>query len=97
VDLQFKWTPDMSVHNDVIDAQHKELFEKLSELLQKIISNETDDAVDDMMHFFEKYMNEHLVYEEAYLREMNYPYLEEHHKQHEVFTKKYEELKKTAR
>ena len=85
MDVKFQWTQDMSVHNDVIDAQHKELFEKLSEVLQKIIADDYDNAVDDMVNFFEKYMNGHLVYEEAYLREMNYPHLEEHHQQHEVF------------
>jgi hemerythrin len=93
MNIQFKWTQGMSVHNDVIDAQHKELFDKLSELLQKIITNNTDNAAEELIHFFEKYMNGHLAYEEAYLKEMNYPYLKEHHEQHEVFTKKYEELK----
>ncbi len=93
MDVKFQWTQDMSVHNDVIDAQHKELFEKLSEVLQKIIADDYDNAVDGMVNFFEKYMNGHLVYEEAYLREMNYPHLEEHHQQHEVFVEKYNELK----
>lgn len=93
MDIKFEWTEEMSVHNDVIDAQHKELFEKLSEILQKIIADDYNDAVDDMVNFFEKYMNEHLVYEEAYLQEMNYPYLEDHHHQHEVFIEKYNELK----
>lgn len=93
MDVKFQWTQDMSVHNDVIDAQHKELFEKINELLEAIITNDCDTIVDDMVNFFEKYMNGHLTYEEAYLREMNYPHIEEHHKQHEVFTQKYNDLK----
>lgn len=94
MDFKFKWTSEMSVNNDVIDEQHKNLFEHINKLLDSIIDDSYDQKmIEDMVDFFENYMNEHLLYEEAYLQEMKYPYLEEHHAQHEVFVKKYKELK----
>lgn len=93
MDIEFKWTPEMSVHNDILDAQHKELFERINILLNAIIEDKGEDVLDSTVEFFEKYMNEHLIYEENYLREINYPQLQEHQEQHLIFANKYTELK----
>jgi len=93
MDIEFKWTQEMSVHNDVLDGQHQELFAKINELLQAIISDEGEAMIENVVDFFEKYMNEHLVYEEEYLTKIGYPELREHHEQHVIFINKYNELK----
>jgi hemerythrin len=93
MDIEFKWTQEMSVHNDVLDGQHQELFAKINELLQAIINDEGEAMIENVVDFFEKYMNEHLVYEEEYLTKIGYPELREHHEQHVIFINKYNELK----
>jgi hemerythrin len=93
MNIQFKWTEEMSVGHDVIDMQHKELFDKLNVLLESILKDDVEKIIDDMLIFFEKYMNEHLYYEERYLQDIAYPKTQEHHEQHLIFTRKYEDLK----
>ena len=75
----------MSVNHNILDEQHKKLFEKLNELLRAIVDGNADNMVQELVDFFENYMNKHLAYEEEYLKDIGYPYLQEHHEQHEIF------------
>ncbi|XLQ20577.1 MAG: bacteriohemerythrin [Candidatus Moraniibacteriota bacterium] len=93
MDIKFQWTEDMSVNHNILDKQHKQLFEKINSLLDAIVDKTADNVVIDLIDFFEKYMNGHLVYEEQYLKDIGYPQTQEHHKQHQVFVDKYKELK----
>jgi hemerythrin len=93
MDIRFKWTQDMSVNNDVIDAQHQELFAKINELLAAIINEHAEDLVEDMVHFFKQYMEEHLRYEENFLADIGYPETAEHASKHNAFVEKYKDLK----
>lgn len=93
MDVKFLWTEDMSVHNDILDAQHQELFQKINELLSAIIDETAENVVDDMVHFFRDYMDQHFKYEEQYLAENGFPQSDEHKKKHDVFIDKYYELK----
>ena len=93
MDLRFKWTEDMSVNNDVLDEQHKELFNKINELLDAMINDNAEDVVEDMVHFFKQYMEGHLRYEENFLADIGYPETAEHAAQHAAFVEKYREFK----
>lgn len=93
MEIKFLWTEDMTVHNDVLDMQHKQLFGKINELLEAIINDTAHDVVDEMIHFFKDYMDQHFKYEERYLIENKYPDAEEHKQKHDVFVDKYYELK----
>lgn len=93
MDLRFKWTEDMTVNNDVLDAQHQELFNKINELLDAMINEGAEDIVEDMVHFFKQYMEGHLRYEENFLADIGYPETAEHAAQHTEFVDKYKELK----
>ncbi len=93
MDVRFTWTEDLSVHNDVIDAQHQELFAKINELLDAIINDHASDVVEDMVHFFKQYMEEHLRYEENFLAEIGYPETAEHAEKHAAFVDEYKDLK----
>lgn len=94
MDIKFQWTEEMSVNNDVIDMQHKELFAKINALLEAMIDGEAENVVEDMVHFFKHYMEEHLRYEENFLADIGYPHTAEHAAEHGVFVEKYYELKK---
>ncbi|PID52257.1 MAG: hypothetical protein CR972_03160 [Candidatus Moraniibacteriota bacterium] len=93
MDIKFTWTEDMSVHNNVIDTQHKELFKKINELLDVIINDNAEDVVEDMVHFFKQYVEGHLRYEENFLADIGYPETAEHAAQHAEFVKRYKEFK----
>lgn len=94
MDIKFEWTPAMSVNNDVIDAQHKELFSKINTLLEAMIEEDAEDMVEDMVYFFKHYMEEHLRYEENFLADIGYPETAEHAAAHGAFVDKYYEFKK---
>ncbi len=96
MDVKFEWIEEMSVNHNILDEQHKKLFEKLNELLRAIVDGNADNMVQELVDFFENYMNKHLAYEEEYLKDIGYPYLQEHHEQHEIFVKKYNELKESC-
>ncbi len=96
MDVKFEWTEEMSVHHNILDEQHKKLFEKINELLEAIVDGTAGDMIQELIDFFENYMNKHLIYEEQYLKDIGYPHTKEHHEQHQVFIKKYNELKKTC-
>lgn len=93
MEIKFLWTEDMTVHNDVLDMQHKQLFGKINELLEAIVNDTAHDVVDEMIHFFKDYMDQHFKYEERYLIENMYPDVEAHKQKHDVFVDKYYELK----
>ncbi len=97
MEIKFLWTEDMTVHNDVLDMQHKQLFGKINELLEAIINDTAHDVMDEMVHFFKDYMDQHFKYEERYLAENEYPDVEAHKQKHDVFVDKYYELKDKIR
>ncbi|MFA5986999.1 MAG: bacteriohemerythrin [Parcubacteria group bacterium] len=94
MEIRFLWTEDMTVHNDILDMQHKQLFGKINELLEAIVNETTENVVDDMVQFFKDYMDQHFHYEERYLTENGYPDVLAHKQKHAVFVDKYYELKK---
>lgn len=93
MDVKFLWTEDMSVHHDLLDMQHQELFAKINALLGAIIDETAESVVEDMVHFFKDYMDHHFKFEERYLLEQKYPYVDQHKNKHDVFIDKYYELK----
>jgi hemerythrin len=93
MEIKFLWTEDMSVNNDVIDAQHQELFKNINELLDAIVNEKAEDMVSDMVKFFKDYMDQHFSFEEQYLIDNGYPHALDHKEKHDVFVKKYHELR----
>lgn len=94
MEIKFEWKPEMSVDNEVIDLQHQELFDKINELLSAMINGTAEDEVEDMVHFFKQYMEEHLRYEENFLGDIGYPHTAEHTAEHAKFVEKYYEFKR---
>lgn len=79
-----QWTEDISVNLDVIDQQHKTLFDIATELVTAI---EQDKGEETLQHTFDRlkaYTHYHFKEEEAYMKEINYPHYKEHAAQHAV-------------
>lgn len=89
----FQWTPEISVGNEHLDAQHRSLLGKVNELLSAIIYNEGEEKVGEAIRFLDEYIQTHLRDEEAYMLEHGYPKLEEHKQMHESFNETYRSLK----
>lgn len=77
-----KWSNEYSVHNFMIDEQHKKLFE-IANIADNMIGRQTDalEIKKVLIALFE-YMKTHFKDEEAYMRSINFPGYESHALKH---------------
>ena len=59
-----KWTQDMAVGIETIDEQHKELFKRISDLLQAIREHRCKSEIDGTIKFLDDYARFHFGEEE---------------------------------
>ena len=83
----FEWTKDMSVGDTHLDGQHQRLLSQINKIYEAIAHGATVKEVSEAIDFLEKYGKEHFYDEEAYMLKHQYPYEEEHHKEHYSFIK----------
>jgi len=91
------WDSSLETGVDVIDIQHRQLFEMINRLHEK---NEDPDA--DRVAFLatldrmEQYARFHFSEEEALMQQAGYPALEEHRGKHEEFRQRIETLQQQS-
>lgn len=83
--MAYDWTPDLAVGNDEIDAQHRELLRRISELHRCMKDGETA-SVPDVLAGVRDYVKEHFAHEERHMRRLGYPGIEHHLAQHARFS-----------
>jgi hemerythrin len=81
--VTLEWNEVYALHHEKIDAQHKGLF-RIANIVEVLDPNRTSKGqlAIIMKQFFE-YMREHIKDEEAYMKSIEYPFLQEHEKMHE--------------
>lgn len=83
------WKDKYKIGVDLIDEQHKELFQRVSDFLRSVQSvGDWDDKsgkVKETMDFMQNYVVEHFADEEVYQQEISYPEYEEHKAIHDRF------------
>jgi len=87
--IYFEWTKMMSVGEENIDIQHQRLLSQVNKIIDAMAYGITSKKVFDALAFFEQYINEHLAYEEKYMREKKYTDLSGHLLQHQTFRDEY--------
>ena len=86
-----KWYSIYSVNNEVIDGQHKMLFNTFNRLYDKCIGNDEIDyalALDDLLTYSEQHMSS----EEQYMKEIGYADIDAHIEMHKEFARKVSRL-----
>jgi hemerythrin len=91
-----KWTQDMSVGIETIDAQHRELFKRINDLLQAIKEHRCKTEIDGTIKFLDDYARFHFSEEEKDMKEAGYGGLENHRKHHAVYLSNIKDLKELA-
>ena len=91
-----KWTQDMAVGIETIDEQHKELFKRISDLLQAIREHRCKSEIDGTIKFLDDYARFHFGEEEKRMLDAGYDGLGEHRKHHAVYLNNINELKELA-
>lgn len=90
--LNWDWTFDIGIEN--IDNQHKELFNRLDQLLTSIEDGKGHDEVIKTLDFLEEYVVKHFTEEEEIQNKTNYPLLNIQHMQHEEFKSNLKEFRR---
>ena len=79
------WVSEFSVGNNNLDDDHREIFELINDFryhsmadFDYEISDSDAEYLDLLIEDLIKYCNRHFVQEEAYMRQINYPDLNQH-------------------
>ncbi|MFA6257726.1 MAG: bacteriohemerythrin [Candidatus Paceibacterota bacterium] len=87
--IYFEWTTSMSVGESHIDEQHKKLLSQINKIIDAISLGVKSKETSEAIGFFDDYIKEHFSYEEYYMQEHSYPFIEEHVSKHDNFIKNY--------
>ena len=86
------WSDEYSIGIPRIDAQHKFFFEAVHRLHKECLAAEGEHVVLETLVVLENYVVGHFRAEEAFMRQHEYPRIEEHTKLHAEFLERYLEL-----
>ncbi|MBE9562492.1 MAG: bacteriohemerythrin, partial [Proteobacteria bacterium] len=89
-----KWTSAVAVNHPIIDAQHKELFNLIRNLIMSIGNGNTTKEVEIIINFLENYVVTHFTTEENYMQQCNDPNYFNHKAAHELFKINFQQIKK---
>jgi len=78
------WTTEFETGIDIIDEQHKRIFEYLEEIDHAIKTHNADE-VEHVIKSLIDYAISHNTFEESLMEKAGYPMLEPHHQVHEAF------------
>ncbi|HHX17738.1 MAG TPA: hemerythrin family protein [Clostridium sp.] len=92
--MSILWRQSYEIGVEEIDSQHKELFKRISDLLDACSQNKGRQEVSKMIDFLEEYVEIHFTSEEKLHLKNLYPEYKGHKLLHGKFIKNFEELKK---
>lgn len=92
-DLRIKWDNSLAVGHEEIDAQHRELFDFVGELVEAILANRGYAQVQRIIEFLDDYIARHFETEEKCMKENDYPFLELQINDHRRFSRYFVNLK----
>ena len=78
----FKWTERLSVGDERIDSQHKQLFAIAGELVDAVAEGHGEETLKETFKRLKDYTEGHFNDEEDYMRELGFPDLELHAAEH---------------
>ncbi len=82
------WKDEYNVNHEIIDAQHKKLFDMINDLKKAIDAKSGSDVIDSIMKEMSDYTFYHFSFEESYMEQIRFPQLAEHKEYHENLKKR---------
>ncbi|MDO6748772.1 bacteriohemerythrin, partial [Gilvimarinus sp. 1_MG-2023] len=79
-----RWSPEFETGIDIIDTQHKRIFDYLQEV-ETAIKQRDDQKIRAVAKALIDYSISHNAFEEKLMEQANYPVLKAHAKVHEAF------------
>lgn len=84
-DNGIEWTSNLSVNDENLDTQHKEIFKIINQLGEAKTDNSKSSSFAQILTILTEYGISHLKEEEKYMSENEFPELEEHKKVHKSY------------
>lgn len=88
-----RWTQDLAVGVEVIDAQHRALFDAINAVLEEAAAGRGQKEVVELMEFLDEYVANHFNLEEMYMRRFVYPAYPHHKAEHTAFVNDFFDLR----
>lgn len=82
---KIEWTQDLTVGIDLIDEQHKMLFQHLSDLANAIEESQGEKKIASTLDFLVDYTHFHFSTEEKNMDKLDYRGTDYHKQQHQMF------------
>jgi len=93
--MGLNWDNDLSTGIENIDNQHKELFNRINQLLLAMKDGTAKDDVIKTLDFLEEYVIKHFTEEEMIQKKNDYPKYNIQHEQHQQFKGELKKLRET--
>jgi len=90
---RFEWNDDLSMGDENLDGQHRDLIAEVNRLLDACKRGEGQCRFDEVLAGIERYATEHFRDEEEYQERIGYPGIEEHKVEHRRFLAEFGALK----
>ena len=87
-----KWTGSCSVGVSSIDEQHQELYDVVNRLHLSMKEGTAKETFSELLGEVANYATYHFENEEKYMRQFDYPDLDKHKAQHDIFVSKVQDL-----
>ncbi|HWI41443.1 MAG TPA: hemerythrin family protein [Verrucomicrobiae bacterium] len=91
------WQDDLLTGIASIDTVHRQIFVRFNQLLAACDRGRGSEELKRLVGFLDEYVLRHFDDEEALQREVGYPHLEKHRREHQAFTVRLEALKEKVR
>ena len=92
--MSLNWDNNLATGINSIDNQHKELFDRINQLLLAMKEGKARDEIMQTLNFLEEYVIKHFTEEEEIQNKTNYPLLNIQHMQHEEFKSDLKEFRR---
>ena len=86
------WSREFELGVDIIDRQHRELIERINQLLNAVRQGKGREESMTLLRFLQEYVVEHFQSEEIYMRRKGYQDYEAHKEMHDTFVADLHEL-----
>lgn len=90
--MSIKWCQALETGIPWQDAEHKQIVERISELLDAMNRHEANAVIADLFTFLESYARDHFGHEEQFMQEVGDPTYAWHRECHLEFVRHYQEL-----
>lgn len=92
-----QWDPSLETGSEIVDRQHRQLYDLINELHDSIVENHDREIQDDVLVRLMRYAELHFDDEENLMRSVGYPALADQQRMHRDFKAEAARLTETYR